>query len=134
MNNGSRPLSMSDTPLREENPSSPAGAVRSVMRRVVRAMTGLTPLTSGSARRSRRGFAARAMAGASDSRTLDKHQVQAIFAAAEFAAETAVIQQFGYFDEFDPRLGAAYDKVFYALIAERCPDHKLDALVTLLNS
>lgn len=111
MNNGSHSPSMSDAPRHREERSSFGGTVRSVMRRVVRAIP-----------------------GAQVGHGLDKHQVQAIFAAAEFAAETAVIQQFGHFDEFDPRLGAAYDRVFYALIAERCPDHKLDELVNLLNS
>lgn len=102
---------MPDAPRDRDERSGFGVTVRSVMRRFVRAIP-----------------------GAQIGHTMDKHQVQAIFAAAEFAAETAVIQQFGHFDEFDPRLGAAYDRVFYALIAERCPDHKLDELVNLLNS
>lgn len=65
---------------------------------------------------------------------MNKSRVKAIFAAAERRAENAVITQFGYYDEFDPRIGEAYDKVFYAYLAERCPDVPLDDLVKILNS
>jgi hypothetical protein len=57
-----------------------------------------------------------------------------LFASAERAAQSAVETQFGHFDEYDPQLGAAYDKVFYALLAERCPNLNMDDLLSILNS
>lgn len=65
---------------------------------------------------------------------MKKSKVRAIFAAAERHAESTVISQFGYYDEFDPQIGAVYDKTFYAYLAERCPNVPLDDLVKILNS
>lgn len=65
---------------------------------------------------------------------MDKHRVRAIFAAAELAAEATVTTQFGHYDEFDPQHGAAYDRIFYSLLAKRCPNANLEDLLKILNS
>ena len=65
---------------------------------------------------------------------MDKYRVRATFAAAELAAVTTITARFGYFDELDPQHGAAYEKVFYGLLAERYPDSNLEDLVSILNS
>ncbi|WP_244207392.1 hypothetical protein [Paraburkholderia fungorum] len=60
-------------------------------------------------------------------------EAKAIFESASAAAEASVVAQFGEFDIFKERQGAAYDVALFTVLAEHFGDMTLPELLSIVG-
>jgi hypothetical protein len=60
-------------------------------------------------------------------------EAKAIFESACAAAEASVVAQFGEFDIFKPRHGAAYDAALFLVLEEHFGDMTLPELLSIVG-